>query len=184
MRRHAKYLFLDLETTGLDPQYCPILECAAVVVDFELVALEEFEMVLHFDRAEAVCEIDPFVVDMHTNNGLWSACEHITDDIDTLVCALDGAIDRYEWDDGKPILAGSTIHFDRSFLQVHAPRIVARLHYRIHDVSTLKAMCVDMGRETWPKESTPHRALPDVLYSLTQARQIREEIANHAEWTR
>lgn len=183
MRRHAKYLFLDLETTGLDPQYCSILECAAVVVDSDLLVLEEIEMVLRFDRAEAVLVIDPIVVDMHTTNGLWSDCEQITDDVETLVCVLDGVIDRYEWDEGKPILAGSSIHFDRSFLQAHAPAIVARLHYRMLDVSSLKMIRKDAGAPDMPKAEA-HRALPDALESLEQARQIRDEMRNGHGWTR
>jgi oligoribonuclease len=183
MRRHAKYLFLDLETTGLDPARCSILECAAVVVDSGLVVLEETEMGLHFDLDQHDM-IDPVVVEMHTANELWSDCEQIADDVDTLVCVLDGVIDRYEWDEGKPILAGSSIHFDRSFLQVHAPAIVTRLHYRMLDVSSLKMLRRDAGAPDMPKGDEPHRALPDALYSLAQARQIRDEMHEGRGWTR
>lgn len=172
----AKYLFLDLETTGLNPHVCSILECAALAVDSDLYMLDETEMVLHFDRTETVSEIDPFVVDMHTRNGLWSDCEHITNDIETLVCALDGVIDLYDWTEGKPILAGSTIHFDRSFLQAHAPSIVARLHYRMLDVSSLKMIRRDAGLPDLPQGEAAHRAMADALASLEQARLIRDEM--------
>jgi len=45
-----KYLWLDLETTGLDSGQCTILEVAASITDFELVVIDTFEAVVHHDR--------------------------------------------------------------------------------------------------------------------------------------
>lgn len=42
---------------------------------------------------------------------------------------------------GAAQLAGNSIHVDRVFLQRYMPELVAHLHYRIVDVSTLKELC-------------------------------------------
>lgn len=179
--RHAKYLFLDLETTGLDPEDHAILECAAVAVDSNLVALDQFSMVLHFDVSFRDA-IEPVVLDMHDVNGLWSECRRSADGWPELLTAIFDMIARFLWDEGEPILAGSSIHFDRSFLREHLPSVVASLHHRMLDVSSLKMLRKDAGAPDMPKGDEPHRALPDALYSLEQARIIRNEMRDGAGW--
>jgi oligoribonuclease len=39
------------------------------------------------------------------------------------------------------MLCGNSVHVDRMFLQLHMPRVVAYLHYRIIDVSSIKSLC-------------------------------------------
>jgi oligoribonuclease len=178
----AKYLFLDLETTGLDPRRESILECAALVVTADLRILDDTDRVLHFDRSVEREPIDPFVIDMHTVNGLWLDCEHSADEVDLVACTLEGMIAAHDWEEGKPILAGASIHFDRSFLQTHMPSIVERLHHRMLDVSSLKLLRKDAGAPDMPKVDV-HRAMPDALHSLAEARQIRDEMAEGCGWT-
>ena len=42
---------------------------------------------------------------------------------------------------GSCPLAGNTIHIDKRFLDKYMPRLMAHLHYRIVDVSTIKELC-------------------------------------------
>ena len=42
---------------------------------------------------------------------------------------------------GRCPLAGNTIHMDKRFLDKYMPQLMAHLHYRIVDVSSVKELC-------------------------------------------
>ena len=42
---------------------------------------------------------------------------------------------------GRCPLAGNTVHMDKRFLDKYMPQLMAHLHYRIVDVSTVKELC-------------------------------------------
>lgn len=176
-----KYLWLDLETTGLDPTKHRILEFAVIVTGADLRTIEQAGGVLRFDLdawdrvapAEHFGVIDDFVRDMHKKNGLWDACQDGLITPEAMQEFLLGLVDdNAPWADGKPILAGSTPHFDRSFLREHCPELDAKLHYRHFDVSTLKMALRDRG-ERFAEPVSNHRASTDVEHSLNFARLCR-----------
>lgn len=85
-------VWTDLETTGLDPRSCSVLEVAVIVTDDKLAEIARFERVISYPDAEklahlkgdepedviaslaAEMKIHPRVVVMHAKNGLWDAC--------------------------------------------------------------------------------------------------------------
>ena len=176
--RTAKYLFLDLETTGLHPGHDDILECAWIITDGSLREIRRGQMVLHFRRIfpEAV---DPFVTEMHTKNGLWAECETSVNDLCDLADVLAGQINSTEWVETRPILAGATVHFDRSFLRHWVPDVERLLHHRHLDVSSLKMALRDVDPNLpKPASSAAHRAMDDIEYSLGEARNIYALLAD------
>lgn len=176
-----KYLWLDLETTGLNPEHDRILECAALITDGDLFVTDtglERELPVN---GEDLARMNDYVRNMHTENGLLEAvrCLVVTGgkspaealaDLEADLCDM---IDGIAWADGKPILAGATVHFDRGFLRRWCPTFEARLHHRHLDVSSLKMMVVDRTGEPFAKAEA-HRAMADVVESLEQAREIYE----------
>jgi len=185
----AKYLWLDLETTGLDPKTNCILECAALVTDAKLNQISNsVERVLKFNENNRICgePIDAFVEIMHTKNGLWDECKIAATTAYQLDFVLRYYIGQFEWE-SKPILAGATIHFDRGFLKQYCPYFERELNHRYLDVSSLKLMLVDVFEEPFAKANA-HRAMADVLESLGQAREIYRRIkadraaADAPEW--
>jgi oligoribonuclease len=175
----AKYLWIDLETTGLDPHVCKILECAAIVTDAELNEIgQPYTYVLGHapsDREDA----SELVQRMHTENGLWDESER-EDDFD--VFALDDelrlVIHEHEWADEKPILAGATVHFDRAFLAAQT-RVVEYLHYRQLDVRSLTLAHLDVTGTKFASAGK-HRALADIRESIEQARVVYAAIRRGA----
>lgn len=165
----AKYLWLDLETTGLDPEIDVILELAAFVTDANLEQLgDPVSMVI----GAGYVHMDTVVYEMHTASGLLdevAESEYRDRDAGDAVLALIGA---HEWTDGKPILAGSTVHFDRAFLREWLPGLEERLHHRHLDASGLWMAACDVGHDV-PKPSGGHRALADARASLELARTVR-----------
>lgn len=176
MTTQPKYLWLDLETTGLDPSRCRILECAALITDAGLCPVEGTLDVVLWQPSFALARMDDYVREMHTKNRLLDdvARSHKSESwLDERLCNL---IDGLEWQDGKPILAGASIHFDRGFLKQWCPTFEARLHHRHLDVSSLKAMRVDLTGKPFAKAEA-HRAMTDAVESLEQAQEIYNECA-------
>ncbi len=137
------------------------------------------------------CTPDVYVLKMHDKNGLWRDCVNglalDTVDRDLAAFVKTYGITTEEVVDGKtgekktrqvpPQLAGSTISFDRGFINAHLPRLADEkvLHYRNLDVSTLN----EIAKRCWPdmynarpnagraKENATHRGMADIEESIT-----------------
>ena len=71
----------------------------------------------------------------------------------------------------KPMLMGSSVHFDRAFMAVHMPRSQGVLHHRQLDVTSIRLWWQLMsGKDplTWDKKAA-HRAEDDVEETLNEA---------------
>lgn len=182
-------VFLDLETTGLDATRHNVLEIAAVITDDALVEVARYSAVVLWENARwmthplptvrddwaKICNVDSFVLEMHTKSGLWHAC-HYGQELRDVELNLASFIRKHCSETGEktgPQLAGNTISFDRAFLREHLPAVHALLHYRNVDVSTLN----EVARRFWPlvhacrpKAGSAHRAEADCVESLETAR--------------
>ena len=65
------------------------------------------------------------------------------------------------------ILAGNSIHSDRSVIKAHWPQLDLKLHYRMLDVSSFKTLMVAKYGVKFDKAS-PHRAYEDVQASIAE----------------
>lgn len=186
-------VWIDTETTGLDPVHDLLLEIAVVVTDNDLTELGASAVVIAPEHGptDAVARMDRFVVDMHTANGL---VEDIAAPAALPVQRADAAIASTidtltEGAEGPFILGGNSITHDRAFLAQQAPLTFSRLHYRSMDVSSIEQ---DLRRDgfadqvaAWRASATPsggHRALGDIRDSIRQLASLREirksELAN------
>lgn len=133
-------LWLDVETTGLDPSEDWIVEvgCLLTTLDGHEVG-ESFEVVVAADDVITARLNSPegqYARDMHARSGLLDAMT---------------SPDALPWPDAlaalrswvhaharRAHLAGFSVHFDRSFLQHHAPKVLRALHHRQLDVTSLE----------------------------------------------
>lgn len=170
--------WIDVETTGLDPQHDALLEVALVVTDNELAEVARGAVVLPFERGPAF-KCDAKVLAMHEANGLWDDCAcadaaHVDSGVQE--ARLLELLRRYVEPKTTP-MCGSTIGFDRAFLRAHMPRLEAHFHYRNVDVSTIGELAARWYPEAWakrPRADGAHRALGDVLGSIELLRYWRE----------
>jgi oligoribonuclease len=105
---------------------------------------------------------DLFVQTMHTENSLLKDMEYfgtiLIEDAEDQILEL---LDKHEL--GKPILAGSSVHFDRSFIRNWMPRLDRRLSHRHMDVSAIRMFFDSVGYHSVGEKTRPtmHRALED-----------------------
>lgn len=188
--------WIDLETTGLDPESDQIVEAACVVTDDDLKEIARFERVLHHPQAAGLADvapedrgaagahtgIDPYVIEMHQVNGLWRASANSSKGVRETAHALATFIAKHAKNNGeRPQLGGASVHFDRAFLREHMPEVERELHHRHLDTSSWN----ELARRTWPTvhqgrtragAAPAHRALADALESIEVARYYRSAL--------
>lgn len=170
-------LWIDLETTGLTPQDNHILEVAAILTDGTLEEVDGCTRVIHYHDDTQRLMFDPYVQDMHTENGLWDACKLSTHSlVDTEMVILqilrDSLVDPH-----TAILGGATINFDRLWMEYWMPNLFNYLHYRNFDISTMKRT-VEIWRPDLlansPESNGQHRARADIIDSINYAKFFRD----------
>lgn len=170
--------WVDLETTGLDPERCQILEIAIVITDNQLREVAWFSKVLRPDvPANAFAQCDNAVLAMHTKNGLF--LDMLKPEAASLAY-VEIAATAFMRDMGavESPMCGSTIGFDRAFLKKHSPTIHGLFHYRNIDVSTLKELAKRwLPDEEHPPKREAHRALDDIRESIEVCRFYRDRFA-------
>ncbi len=163
--------------TGLDPSKDVIVEIATLVTDDELNIVAEGPDLVVSAPQEALSEMDPFVVKMHTKSGLL---EKIRESQVTLAEAGEKTLEfiKAHVPEAKTVpLCGNSIGTDRRFLAAYLPEIEEYLHYRSVDVSTVKELCkrwkpdlVDAA----PAKQEAHRAMDDIQESVRELAYYRE----------
>ena len=170
-----RLIFVDIETTGLEPLHEVILEVGVRFVSAsDLSAIDEFDITVwdspQYDKRYENMIRDAgyeYVLKMHQASGLWDAARG---EGSTLADAEEALIDFVKGHgiENTEAMCGSSIHFDRSFLHEGMPEFERLFSYRNIDVSTLKELCrrynpmvfEQLDKETNPKKK--HRALPDI----------------------
>lgn len=179
-------VWADLETTGTDLDVDEIIEAAFVVTDNNLNVIDSIEAVvrpLGWDDGRMLERVDPDVVQMHTDNGLWDEVAVSVSDI----LHLDWRVSQWvhelsDPDQPLPLLCGTGVHFDRAFMGVHMPNTVACLHYRNLDCQSMREaarlwnplLFDDVERVVKSRDgAVPHRARSDVDGSIEAMREWR-----------
>lgn len=173
-----RLVWIDCEMTGLDLHRDALVEVAALVTDSELTVLGDGINVVIKPPQEALEQMDPVVVAMHTASGLLDELA-----TGTTLAEAEAAVLAYiqEWvrDAGKAPLAGNSVGTDRAFLARDMEKLEQHLHYRIIDVSSIK----ELARRWYPRvyynsptKSGNHRALADIRESIEELKYYRAAI--------
>ena len=182
-------LWVDLETTGLCAEEDKILELAAIVTDDKLVEVARMQAVTNSAQFVPYTTLDQVVRDMHYQNGLWMDSLRSTLPVNNRAQAKDGVtlqtlFEKFIRDyaltqddagkEVKPQLAGSTISFDRAFMEYYLSDAAKLFHYRNLDVTSFNELARRVApalHEGRPRQTgTAHRAMADIESSLTVAR--------------
>lgn len=192
----ALFLVLDLETSGLDPSTCELLEIGARLFDPSLQEINTC-WIGHFTNDNPgyfvntrLQPTNPLVVghnaeqgalDLHAKTGLfndWHLARPIAEVEAQIIKGLDDAEIVGEGRNSRINLVGRNPSFDMGFLKRHMPRLAARLHYRMIDVDSFELVAA-LTLGTAPSRIRQafignHRALDDVDSTVREFRMFAE----------
>ncbi|MBN4077461.1 oligoribonuclease [Sulfobacillus acidophilus] len=166
--KYDKWVWLDLEMTGLDEKTCTILQAAMIITDSSFNEVASSDITI-WQPESVISQICPYVKDMHTKNGLLNRVRtsptslvQAEKQLMTQLCEHVG----YQ----KGVLAGNSIYIDRKFLKNYMPSFEDFLHYRHIDVSSFKIVCQEwFGQKAKPpKKPSTHTALEDIRESIEE----------------
>lgn len=170
----TRWVWLDLEMTGLSPERDRILELAMVVTDGELEVVAEAPVWVVHQSDASLAGMDAWNTATHGRSGLVDRVRaSAATEAEVEAAAL--AWLRQHLPARSSPMCGNSIGQDRRFLALHMPQLEAFFHYRNIDVSTLK----ELSRAWYPAQSaafrkkTRHEALADVYESIDEARYYR-----------
>lgn len=190
----TKWVWMDLETTGLSARDDVILEFAVVITDefgvpyADFTGLVKDETYTWEERVEEVMTAstkpDVFVRNMHIENNLWNELEtedsYSTADAEYEIIKFLSA--NGVTSGSSPLFGSSIGSLDRPFILSKMPHLNEFLSYRNMDNSSIKILCekhrTDLAKKLshryrdWgeTQTSTPHRALYDTHASIMEYR--------------
>jgi oligoribonuclease len=171
----TKFLWVDLEMTGLDPQQDVILEVAAEITDLDFKTLASYESI--------VGQPHDVVVDRMQKNIWWADYPENRDEFIRKTATAKSseqveqeliALVTEHFGNEPAVLAGNSIHNDRNFIKEWWPQLDLKLHYRMLDVSAWKVFMQAKHGVQFEKREV-HRAFDDIQASIA-------ELQHYLEW--
>lgn len=179
------FIFVDLETTGLDPRADLILAIGLIVTDNGFKELGRFETVIGRPEQTLGSRCSDYTQAMHKKSGLWGKV------IESRVSPTTAEVSSRAFLQSilgppsaeikeRPPYAGNSVHFDKAFIEYAMPSLAGHFNYRCLDVSTLKvlAMATLRGAVEWDAEvgDPAHTPLKDLEGSLCELAHWRREL--------
>lgn len=168
-------IWIDLEMTGLEPQYDRVIEIATIVTDSELNILAEGPVLAIKQPQERLDAMDKWNTRQHGQSGLTARVQ--ASQISEAV-AEKQTIDflRQYVTAGKSPMCGNSICQDRRFLALYMPELEQFFHYRHIDVSTIKELARRWAPKTYygMQKDSKHLALDDIRDSIEELQYYRK----------
>ncbi len=171
MATKATLLWIDLEMTGLDPTRDRIMEIGAIATDWD------FREIARYD---AVVKVGPKLAENRMIGEFWEKYSNVRTQLlsqnlekgrnaRTIENEILAFVDENFTSDEPVYLAGNSIHQDRRFIANEWPRLDAKLHYRMLDVSAWKIVFEGKFGKKFRKPEM-HRAMDDIEGSIAELR--------------
>lgn len=162
-KKPTKYLWLDMEMTGLDVQKERIIEVAAIITDTQLNEISEYHAVI-FQPEDILAKMDDWNQKQHKATGLIHLIPQGKKQEVVEAEMISWIHEHYK--EERPILAGNSIAQDKLFIDFYMPKLKDALHYRMLDVTSWKIPFWVHNIEM--KKKNVHRALDDIRESIKE----------------
>lgn len=168
-------VWLDLEMTGLDPEFERIIEMATIVTDYSLNVVAEGPNLVINQSEELIAGMDRWNTKQHNGSGLIrqvKASEITESEAEEQTLEF---LSKY-LEPGDSPLCGNTISHDRRFLIKYMPKLAGFFHYRNIDITSIKLlanMWSNIGDANL-KSDSKHRALDDIKDSIQELKFYKE----------
>lgn len=163
-------LWVDLEMTGLDLAKDRIIEFACLVSSASLEHVHPGPACIVHQPNHIMDSMDPWCTAHHRDSGLTAKVLESQTTIEDVQEKVIEFIEQFEYV-GRLVLAGNSVHVDRQFMCLYMPKLIAKLHYRIIDVSTCKELAMRWNPQAlnaMSQKKETHRALDDILESIEE----------------
>jgi oligoribonuclease len=159
-----KFFFIDMEMTGLDVTQNRIIEVAAIVTDLQLNEVERYQAVIKQPQP-FLDAMDDWNVTTHTASGLINEVPRGRLQLEVEMDLINFV--KKHFSGQRVMLAGNSISQDKLFIETYMKRFAKFLHYRIIDISSMKAVYQAIHNVRYQKGET-HRAMDDIEHSIAE----------------
>ncbi|UAJ64815.1 oligoribonuclease [Candidatus Schneideria nysicola] len=173
----SNLIWIDLEMTGLNPNFHRIIEIAVIITDSSLNILEEGTNI-------AIYQTDPYLKGMdlwnkttHTSSGLLNRVRNSNINEQIATENILSFIKKWVPEKKSPI-CGNSIGQDRRFLFRYMPLLESYFHYHSIDVSTIREL-VSRWKPNILKKlkiQKTHQALEDIKSSILELAFYRDNL--------
>jgi len=165
-----RILWIDLEMTGLSPTEDLILEVGAIATDWNFTEIATYHGVVK-NKLSIINQR------MNMNSSFWDNNPNSKTDLikqnqtgkpsSKVQTELLEFVKKNFKSNVPVLLAGNSIHVDRRFIIAKWPKLDAKLHYRMLDVSAWKVVFDGKYKKKFAKPDA-HRALDDIRGSIAE----------------
>lgn len=165
----ATACWIDVETTGLDPETEHLLEIGVVAVDARLEEVAHESWLVYYDGP-----VSAFIANMHGPSGtdLLRLAKMHGRKLEDVVPEIHAFLATHF--SGKITVGGDSPHFDVRWLTKHTPTVAKNFHHRVIDVSGMSRARELFAAVPDPKDykNTKHRSLDDCRDSIARLKTI------------
>lgn len=173
--------WVDVETTGLDYDGDLLLELGFIVTDSSgaVVTNGVFQSIIFAPEGiDWDGKVDPFVKNMHSKSRLATEIEFALPELESIGVVEQKAIRFLKdifgedmADLGLP-LAGSSVGFDKRWIEGRMPELASLFGYRVLDVSSLRIAANLVDPDVAAQSKRPalgaHRVVPDIIDTIEE----------------
>lgn len=172
----TRWVWMDCEMTGLEPEVNRLIEIATIVTDSELNILAEGPVLAIHQPEPVLVLMDEWNQRTHGASGLIERVRASTISEQEAEKRTLEFIAQWVGPKSSP-LCGNSIGQDRRFLKAYMPTLEGYFHYRNLDVSTLKILALAWAPDVVNaiQKPTDHQALSDVRASISELKVYRDQ---------
>lgn len=170
--KNEKIVWIDIETSGLDPEQDKILEIAAIITDMKgNKTSDSFSSLVHVDNfSQVINQSSDFAKKAHEKSGLWAELwNNKTPSISEVEEKIIEWLTKNTQDDTVLYFGGNSIFLDRAFTKNYMPKFYRKITHRSIDVTSISLTVRSNRTNTpWFPKNQNHRALQDINDSINE----------------